>query len=318
MAAAPPAVPCALHPDLGQLAQPGRTLVRRADQPQTAPLGPPQRHRTQGRRPSLDQRLERRPETVRLDQDRRRDPRNPRRLLPTNQRLTTLEQAYVLVRCIEIGTEDSDLARRITRFANTQNAVLSQDFVFLDKQQHRLVQELQTMGYTYLLRSGESPGNADSSKVIEVRQAAVALACATGDVGHAVTAKREVSKLFDRDSGPYEALFNPSVEGIFLIRVTKVVSDVDEALDDAYSESEGQRIGIAVHGRRVIAHLILNNIGQKNLKNPDFDFDQALRDVQSSALRILDSFTENFPENAYPGNVFKNRKRCEELISNVK
>ncbi|MFC3434306.1 AIPR family protein, partial [Nocardia seriolae] len=248
----------------------------------------------------------------------RRDPRNPRRLLPTNQRLTTLEQAYVLVRCIEIGTEDSDLARRITRFANTQNAVLSQDFVFLDKQQHRLVQELQTMGYTYLLRSGESPGNADSSKVIEVRQAAVALACATGDVGHAVTAKREVSKLFDRDSGPYEALFNPSVEGIFLIRVTKVVSDVDEALDDAYSESEGQRIGIAVHGRRVIAHLILNNIGQKNLKNPDFDFDQALRDVQSSALRILDSFTENFPENAYPGNVFKNRKRCEELISNVK
>ncbi|MTK38559.1 hypothetical protein [Nocardia seriolae] len=171
---------------------------------------------------------------------------------------------------------------------------------------------------TYLLRSGESPGNADSSKVIEVRQAAVALACATGDVGHAVTAKREVSKLFDRDSGPYEALFNPSVEGIFLIRVTKVVSDVDEALDDAYSESEGQRIGIAVHGRRVIAHLILNNIGQKNLKNPDFDFDQALRDVQSSALRILDSFTENFPENAYPGNVFKNRKRCEELISNVK
>lgn len=57
---------------------------RRADQPQSAPLDPPQRHRTQGRCPSLDQRLERRPETVRLDQIRRRHPRNTRRILPTH------------------------------------------------------------------------------------------------------------------------------------------------------------------------------------------------------------------------------------------
>jgi hypothetical protein len=42
------------------------------------------------RHPGLDQRLGRRPKTVPLDQNRRRHPRNTCRILPTNQRLTTL------------------------------------------------------------------------------------------------------------------------------------------------------------------------------------------------------------------------------------
>ena len=41
-------------------------------------------HRTRSRRPKVDQRVERRPQALRLDQDRGRDPRNPRRLLSTN------------------------------------------------------------------------------------------------------------------------------------------------------------------------------------------------------------------------------------------
>jgi transposase len=55
MVAAPSPVPPALHPYQRVLAQPRRALVRRADQPQTAPLSPPQRHRTRSRHPPLDQ-----------------------------------------------------------------------------------------------------------------------------------------------------------------------------------------------------------------------------------------------------------------------
>ena len=61
-----------------------RALVRRADQPQAAPVSAPQRHRARNRHPQVDQRVEQEPQAVRVDQDRRRDPRNPRRLLPTN------------------------------------------------------------------------------------------------------------------------------------------------------------------------------------------------------------------------------------------
>ena len=111
-----------------------------------------------------------------------------------------LGEAFVLVRCIEVREEDVDLGRRITRFANTQNEVSSQDFAFLDQQQHRLVQELKSLGFEYLLRASEVPKSKNREVVIDVRQAAVALACASPNIGHAIVAKREVSRLFSESS----------------------------------------------------------------------------------------------------------------------
>jgi hypothetical protein len=66
-------------------------LVRRADEPQAAAVSAPQRRRAGNRHPQVDQRVEQEPQAVRMDQDGRRDPRNPRRLLPTHHRLRTLE-----------------------------------------------------------------------------------------------------------------------------------------------------------------------------------------------------------------------------------
>ena len=64
-----PAVPPALHPDELKLAQPGRAVVRRADQPQASPVRAPQRHRARNRHPQVDQRVEQGPQAVRVDQD---------------------------------------------------------------------------------------------------------------------------------------------------------------------------------------------------------------------------------------------------------
>jgi transposase len=50
----------------------------------------PLRPRTEHRHPQLDRHLERGPQTIRLDQDRRRNPRINPPLLHTNQRITTL------------------------------------------------------------------------------------------------------------------------------------------------------------------------------------------------------------------------------------
>ena len=68
-------------PDLQLLAQPGRTLVLRADHQEAGPLGPPSRQRAGCRHPRLDRTVERRPATVRVDQDRRPDPGLDRSLL---------------------------------------------------------------------------------------------------------------------------------------------------------------------------------------------------------------------------------------------
>ena len=73
----------ALHPDQQQLAEPRRALVRRTDDQETPPRRAPLSPRPQRRHPRLDRDLERRPQALRLDQDRRPDPRIHRHLLHT-------------------------------------------------------------------------------------------------------------------------------------------------------------------------------------------------------------------------------------------
>ena len=73
------------------VAEPRRALVRRTDHQEAPPRRAPLSPRAQRRHPRLDRDLERRPQALRLDQDRRPDPRIHRHLLPANQRITTLD-----------------------------------------------------------------------------------------------------------------------------------------------------------------------------------------------------------------------------------
>lgn len=233
-----------------------------------------------------------------------------------NGHTAQLERAFVNVRCIEVVDGEEDLGRRITRYANTQNVVSAQDFLFLDTDQHRLASELRLLGYDYILRSGEKSTLSDPSKVLDVRQVAVALACAS-TLLHTVQAKREVSRLFDRDSGVYKQLFNPSVNGLLVQRSVEVVDRIDSLLDALVPSLEGVRSGVAVHGRRVIAHLVMKRITSKNLSDPDFDFTASIQGLNHEVEQLLEAIAHAFPEGSYPGNVFKNRSRCEELLTEI-
>ena len=69
-----PALPPALHPDQLVVAEHGRTLVRRTDRQDDPPRRVPQRRRPRRRDRGVPARTQRRPETVRVDRDRRIDP----------------------------------------------------------------------------------------------------------------------------------------------------------------------------------------------------------------------------------------------------
>src|SRR5262249_17050839 len=84
LAPAPPPLHASFHADLQLLAQPRRALVRRANDEVDQARDTPLRSRPRRLDPHLDHQLERRPETVPLAQDRRRDPPKPRRLLPAD------------------------------------------------------------------------------------------------------------------------------------------------------------------------------------------------------------------------------------------
>ena len=227
-----------------------------------------------------------------------------------------LGSAYVIVRCIEVPEGEEGLAQSITRYANTQNEVSGQDFAFLDEQQRRLARELQVLGYEYIVRSAEIPRSVDRTKVIEIRDAAVALACAHPKINYAIIAKREVSRLFTE--GPtYSALFNRSTDPLMLQRAVAITAEVDRVLDTRQADVDGAEAGVAIHARRVIAHLIMKKIGATALANPETDLTAVLAGVERDATVLLNALIAVFPENAYPGNVFKNQARVQELLDAI-
>lgn len=227
-----------------------------------------------------------------------------------------LKKAQVLLRIIEVGGSEEDLSRSITRNLNTQNVVSGQDFVYLDPEQHRLSGELRLLDCEYLIRSGEK-ATGEYHRTLDVRTAAVALACASS-VANAVIAKREVSRLFDDKGGPYRDLFKASVHGQYVLRCVEVMETVTEVLEEEAKGSEGIRSGTATHGRNLITHLVLNAIGNSRLFAASPEIDLELPIVRQATRKLLDSFVKNFPHGSYPGNVFKNKTRCDALVRQVR
>jgi hypothetical protein len=227
-----------------------------------------------------------------------------------------LGNAFVMVRCIEVPRAEDELGRRITRYANTQNEVSSQDFAFLDQEQHRLARELQVLGIEYLIRSAEVSKSKDLGNVIDVRNAAVALACASPTLGHAVVAKREVSRLFS-DNSVYRALFNAGTDPLRLSRAVMITNRVDDLLDETERNTDGVEAGVAVHGRRVIAHLVIRKLGDEFLKDPNADLDAQLSELPAEVAGHIAALVAVFPANAYPGNVFKNQGRVVQLLDDA-
>ena len=74
---------------------------------------------------------------------------------------------------------------------------------------------------------------------------------------------------------------------------------------------------MAIHARRVIAHLIMQRVGTKTLAHPSTDFPEVLAGVESQATLLLTALAAVFPDNAYPGNVFKNQARVQQLLDDA-
>lgn len=225
-----------------------------------------------------------------------------------------LSQVFVLTRCIEVPADDPTWARGITRYANTQNEVSSQDFAFLDEQQHRLARELSLLGFEYVIRQAEQPTFDEPAKVIFLRDAAVALACADGDLTLAITAKREVSRLFSQTGNEYKRLFNAATDPLVLQRSVVILRRVDTLLDQIANDAAGVELGVAVHGRLVIAHLAIAEAGAENLKDPAWDASPLLYALEEFVPRVTQEMSDAFPDSSYPGNVFKNKSRTDLLL----
>src|SRR5436309_3479987 len=79
------ALSCAFHANISLLDQPGRTLVRRAHPEKAAAWRPHLDQPARGRHPLLHRAAQREPQTLQVDQIRRRDPLGRQALLPESR-----------------------------------------------------------------------------------------------------------------------------------------------------------------------------------------------------------------------------------------
>jgi hypothetical protein len=176
--------------------------------------------------------------------------------------------AKLLVTLIEIGNGADDIGLKITRARNHQNVVRGVDFAALDPNQERLRQELAAAGITYFYRpSAEARARKDDAFTLE--EGAVAMACLAftvrsaaelrqhpkpiNAIDFAVTAKKEIGRLWEQDGTLYGQLFPAALSGLRVCRLVRIYRFIDRILADTERSENGyHRRMFFRHGRYFI------------------------------------------------------------------
>lgn len=231
-----------------------------------------------------------------------------------------VEQARVTARFISLEDVPEGFAPEVTRATNTQNRVERRDFVSLDPEQERIRTELQLEnGKTYVIKTGDpDPSPQAGCSVVE---ATVALACALPDPAVAVQAKREIGRLWeDLTKAPYKQIFNPSVSGLRVWRAVALMRGVDAQLKVEQGRREGRARAVAVHGNRLILHLVFQRLANGSLGDPQVDFDALKAKIASTTTEVLDLVSaeveSQFASN-YIASLFKNATKCKALVAGI-
>ncbi|MFJ1868209.1 AIPR family protein [Streptomyces sp. NPDC088097] len=229
-----------------------------------------------------------------------------------------ISQARVTVRFISLEGAEEDFAYQVTRATNTQNRITGRDFLALDAEQSRLKNEFLVENLQYIYKRGEADPAAETG--CSVTDATIALACAHADVGLSTQAKREISRLWDTgERGAYKKLFNPSVTYLRIWRAVGVMRRVEELISDATFSLEGRARGIAVHGNRLILHLIFQQLPINKIDDPRFSWDTEIDNLSEIAdhtlIAVIAIAEAGYP--GYPASLFKNATKCASLSSDV-
>lgn len=157
--------------------------------------------------------------------------------------------AKLLVTIIEVGTKNDNIGKKITDARNTQNAVRDVYFAALDPNQERLRQECMVSNIVYEYR----PSAERNQDAITIEQAAVALACFSGNTEIVVAAKREISQLYKRY---YDILFSDGLSGVTLCRYVRIFQYLDEIFSASEKAATGQQKKFYRHGKFFIMDIL--------------------------------------------------------------
>jgi hypothetical protein len=228
--------------------------------------------------------------------------------------------ARVMVRFISLENCPPDFASEVTRGTNTQNRVERRDFVALDREQTRVKEELAIDGITYAIKSGEA--SPDPSAGCSIVEATVALACAQSSPEMSVQAKREIGRLWVgaesvHPGSLYRRIFNSGTTGQAVWRAVRILRQIDKQLYVEQGKRSGRERQIGVHGNRILAHLVFQDLGIRVTEGDETAFGTAIADVprlvESNYVKLVSVVNTGYGSN-YLASLFKNAARCADLV----
>lgn len=160
----------------------------------------------------------------------------------------------------------------------------------------------------------------DPTKGCTLEDSTVALACANPDVNLCMTVKREIGKMFeDVEAPPYTIIFNPSLSAQKMWIAVEVMRVVEKTLKAIQIGFDGKERLIAIHGNRLILHLVFKALGEKALTEDSFDTALAskLPLLTTEVWQKMRDEVENHYSSSYPASLFKNVKKCKEIASAI-
>ena len=235
--------------------------------------------------------------------------------------------AKLLVTIIEVGTATDGIGVKITGARNTQNAVRDVYFAALDPNQERLRQECMVSGVVYHYRPSADRGQDD----ITIEQAAIALACFSGDLNIVVVAKSNSGQLYDekktydkdgKKTTYYKALFSDQLSGITLCRYVRIFAYLDGIFAASERVATGRQKMFYRHGRFFILD-ILSRQNKALLNKPEIDLSDADKNALSRIGLELAEFIYAHAEFKFASDnknylsVFKNLTDVNPLMSSV-
>lgn len=223
--------------------------------------------------------------------------------------------ATVFIKIISLENAPKEFDKLITVASNTQNRIEKRDFISLDDQQNKLVNDFFLCNLTYhVKRDSQDEYKNESNFYFE--EATISLACFQESEDYSTYAKREIGKLWEDDN--YKKLFSKSVNVQILVNLISAFRIIDEFIR---SISEQDKRHICSHGIYLISNIIFDNhradLATSNLNFKQFKEEKLQQDIERVCESVFKVYGSRYTQNKIPLSVFKNFVYCREIKANV-
>lgn len=228
------------------------------------------------------------------------------------------DKLWIQIRAIEVKHCPDGFAKRVTKFTNLQNAISAQDFLSLDPVHTRIATDFAVDKRKYAFRwGGELEPTGEHGCTL--KEATMALSCANADPWYAVQAKREISAIWDTDSGRYKAIFPTDISATSIWNAVKIMRAALAVIDFHRGDGTERAEMVAANLQWIILHLVFRDPMLAGWESAP-DSNALLPAAEAAATVSFEAVRKDVNKNhfgEYLASLSKNFEKCAGVVNRI-